>query len=65
VADRVAQMVVKVAQMVVKQVLEPILDPIFLADSYGYVSEAVKKCTTMAGGVAPPEWLGHGWPQTQ
>ena len=27
----------RVAQMVVKQVLEPILDPIFLADSYGYM----------------------------
>jgi RNA-directed DNA polymerase len=26
----------RVAQMVVKQVLEPIPDPIFLADSYGY-----------------------------
>jgi len=26
----------RVAQMVVKQVMEPILDPIFLADSYGY-----------------------------
>jgi RNA-directed DNA polymerase len=26
----------RVAQMVVKQVIEPILDPIFLADSYGY-----------------------------
>ena len=25
-----------VAQMVVKQVMEPILDPVFLADSYGY-----------------------------
>jgi RNA-directed DNA polymerase len=25
-----------VAQMVVKQVIEPILDPVFLADSYGY-----------------------------
>src|SRR5260370_10393924 len=26
----------RVAQMVVKQVIEPILDPLFLADSYGY-----------------------------
>jgi retron-type reverse transcriptase len=26
----------RVAQMVVKQVIEPILDPISLADSYGY-----------------------------
>ena len=26
----------RVAQMVVKQVIEPILDPVFLADSYGY-----------------------------
>ena len=26
----------RVAQMVVKQVIEPNLDPIFLADSYGY-----------------------------
>jgi len=26
----------RVAQMVVKQVIEPILNPIFLADSYGY-----------------------------
>jgi RNA-directed DNA polymerase len=26
----------RVAQMVVKRVIEPILDPIFLADSYGY-----------------------------
>ena len=26
----------RVAQMVVKQVIEPTLDPIFLADSYGY-----------------------------
>ena len=26
----------RVAQTVVKQVIEPILDPIFLADSYGY-----------------------------
>ena len=24
------------AQMVAKQIIEPILDPIFLADSYGY-----------------------------
>jgi RNA-directed DNA polymerase len=26
----------RMAQMVVKQVIEPILDPVFLADSYGY-----------------------------
>src|SRR5258708_29691033 len=26
----------RVAQMVVKQVIEPILDPLFVADSYGY-----------------------------
>jgi RNA-directed DNA polymerase len=26
----------RVAQMVVKQLIEPELDPIFLADSYGY-----------------------------
>jgi hypothetical protein len=26
----------RVAQMVIKRVIEPILDPIFLADSYGY-----------------------------
>jgi len=26
----------RVAQMVVKQVIEPTLEPIFLADSYGY-----------------------------
>ena len=26
----------RVAQMVVKQLIEPDLDPIFLADSYGY-----------------------------
>jgi retron-type reverse transcriptase len=26
----------RVAQMVVKQVIVPILDPLFLADSYGY-----------------------------
>jgi hypothetical protein len=30
-----------------------------------FVSEAVKKCTTMAGSVAPPGWLRYGWPQTQ
>ena len=29
------------------------------------LSEAVKKCTTMAGSVAPPGWLRYGWPQTQ
>jgi DNA primase len=29
------------------------------------VSEAVKKCTTMAGSVAPREWLRHGGPQKQ
>jgi hypothetical protein len=30
-----------------------------------YVSEAVKKCAIMAVWIAPPEWLRHGWPQTQ
>ncbi len=30
-----------------------------------FMSEAVKKCTTMAGSVAPPGWLRYGWPQTQ
>ena len=31
----------RVAQMVVKQVIEPDLDPIFLADSYGYQTEKI------------------------
>jgi hypothetical protein len=37
------------------------------AERLGYIllSEAVKKCTTMAGSVAPREWLRHGGPQKQ
>ena len=31
----------RVAQMVVKQLIEPDLDPVFLADSYGYQAEEI------------------------
>ncbi len=41
--------------------LEEITLPVFPS----LLSEAVKKCTTVAGSVAPPGWLRYGWPQTQ
>ena len=46
----------RVAQMVVKQLIEPDLDPIFLADSYGYRPEG---CQASPPRTRDPRWRAH------
>ena len=48
----------RVAQMVVKRVIEPILDPIFLADSYGY---RPNKSALDAVGATRKQCWKHDW----
>ena len=48
----------RVAQMVVKQVIEPILDSIFLADSYGYRPNRRRHARVRAL-IALQPWLRH------
>src|SRR5260370_36945300 len=48
----------RVAQMVVKQAIQPILDPVFLADSYGY---RPSKSALDAVGVTRGRGWQRGW----